>query len=181
MAIRRRGTSDHAKYARQRRRDAPTAQCMCVLSIDRPLLPSRRGTWTWTQCALRPSSPCLCSSSSWPRPSAPSCPPSLAPAHARMVLQSVRAFPLAGWLAGLTRWSARACVCACVCACVVTVTALPFPRTTIARRAAAAPLPPPVPDLLPPFSALSDAADGGRRRVRVRPSPSECVLAWLPA
>jgi len=34
---------------------------------------------------------------------------------------------------------------------------------------------------LPPSSALSDAADGGRRRVRARPSPSECVLACLPA
>lgn len=88
---------------------------------------------------------------------------------------------LAGWPAGRPDSRARACV--------VTLFALPsFPCTDIARRAAA-PSPTPLAAAgaeramadLPPSSALSDAADGGRRRVRARPSPSEYVLACLPA
>jgi hypothetical protein len=143
--------------------------------IDRP--PSSPQTRRLLQCALRPSS--CSSSSSWPRPSAPFSPPSL-PAHARLFPPSVRGVP-PGWLAGRPDGRARACV--------VTLTALPsFPCTVIARRAAA-PSPTPLAAAgaeramadLPPSSALSDAADGGRRRVRARPSPSECVLACLPA
>ena len=79
--------------------------------IDRP--PSSPQTRRLLECALGPSS--CSSSSSWPRPSAPSSPPSL-PAHARLFPPSVRGVP-PGWLAGRPDGRARACV--------VTLTALP--------------------------------------------------------